>query len=49
LVLPYNNVWEGKFFDEKEVSVYYKLINDNIVLLTVKAKYGKEFPKKRRS
>ena len=30
-------------YDEKEVSVYYKLINDDIMLLTVKARYGKDF------
>ena len=41
LVFPYNNEWEGKFFEEKEVRVYYKLINDNFVLLTVKGRYGK--------
>ena len=40
-VFEYNNVWEGKLFEEKEVSVYYKFINDNIVLLTAKARYGK--------
>jgi len=42
-VFLYNGMWEGKLFEEKEVSVYYKLINDTIVLLTVKARYGKGF------
>lgn len=42
-VFPYNGQWEGKFFDEKEVSVYYRLVNDTVVLLTVKARYGKGF------
>lgn len=46
-VFPYNNYWEGKFYEEKEVSVYYKYIRDSLVLLTVKAKYGKEFSKRR--
>jgi len=44
LVFSYNNNWEGRFFDEKEVRVYYKFINDHFMLLTVKARYGK-FPK----
>lgn len=41
LVFPYNNEWEDNFFDEKEVRVYYKFINDHFMLLTVKARYGK--------
>jgi len=45
LVFPYNQVWEGNFFEEKEVSVYYKPVNDTVVLLTVKARYGKGFSK----
>jgi hypothetical protein len=23
-VFPYNNYWEGKYYEEKEVTVYYK-------------------------
>ncbi len=41
--------WEGEFFEEKEVRVYYKVINDTVMLLTVKARYGKGFPKKEAS
>ena len=41
LVFSYNNEWEDRFFEEKEVRVYYKFINGNFVLLTVKARYGK--------
>ena len=37
----YNNEWEDRFFEEKEVRVYYKFIDGNFVLLTVKARYGK--------
>ena len=44
-VFLYNEMWEGKLFEEKEVSVYYKLANDTMVLLTVKARYGKGFLK----
>lgn len=40
-VFPYDSCWEGKFFEEKEVRVYYKFINDRFMLLTVKARYGK--------
>ena len=42
-VFLYNGMWEGKLFEGKEVSVYYKLVNDTMVLLTVKARYGKGF------
>lgn len=45
-VFPFNKQWEGKFFEEKEVSVYYKLIDDRVALLTAKARYGKGFPRK---
>jgi len=44
-VFPYNTTWQGNLFAEKEVTVYYKLINDGIVLLTVKARYGEHFRK----
>ncbi len=44
-VFPYNRTWQGDLFREKEVSVYYKVINEDIVLLTVKARYGKHFRK----
>jgi len=43
LVLLYNRIWEGKLFEEKEVSVYYRLVNNRVSLLTVKARYGKGF------
>jgi hypothetical protein len=44
-VFLYNGMWEGKIFEEKEVSVYYKLVNGKVVLLTAKARYGKGFLK----
>ncbi len=43
LVFVYNNEWEGNFFQEKEVTVYYKIIDDRLVLLTVKTRYGEKF------
>ena len=36
----YQMEWEGKFFEEKEVTVYYKVREEMLVLLTVKARYG---------
>jgi hypothetical protein len=45
LVFTYNNYWEGKYFEEKGVTVYYKLKGKKIVLLTAKARYGKNFTK----
>lgn len=43
LVFPYHKQWEGRFFEEKEVSVYSKIVGEAIVILTVKARYGKDF------
>lgn len=36
---------KGKYFEEKEVWVYYKIVNNELVLLTVKARYGRNFPR----
>jgi len=44
-VFPYDSTWQGDLFEEKEVTVYYKVVNEGIVLLTVKARYGKYFLK----
>jgi len=44
-VFAYGGDWEGRHFDEKEVTVYYKLVDDKLVLLTAKARYGKRFSK----
>jgi len=43
LVFPYNDSWEGKFYKQKEVTVYYKLVGDKMTVLTVKARYGESF------
>lgn len=45
-VFPYNAEWEGKFFEEKEITVYYKYKGEQFVLLTAKARYGKQFLRK---
>ena len=46
LVFPYNRDWEGSRFEEKEVRVYYKQAKDRLIVLTVKARYGENFPRK---
>lgn len=46
LVVTYQAEWEGKFYEEKEVSVYYKRMREQIIVLTVKARYGRAFPRK---
>jgi len=42
-VFPYEAEWEGQFYQEKEVTVYYKVTDEGLVLLTVKARYGQGF------
>ena len=45
MVFPYHAEWEGRFYEEKEVTVYYRRRTDDaLALLTVKARYGKIFP-----
>lgn len=43
LVFEFGMEWEGRFYQEKGVTVYYKLSDEGIVLLTVKARYGNGF------
>jgi hypothetical protein len=43
MVFPYQKKWEGRLYEEKEVSVYYKIKGETLVLLTVKARYGRGF------
>lgn len=44
LVISYGAEWEGQFYQEKEITVYYKLAdNDELILLTVIARYGQGF------
>jgi len=49
MVFTYQDQWEGRWYAEKEVSVYYKGAESALVLLTVKARYGKNFPRGERS
>ena len=45
LVFSYAAEWEGQFYREKKVMVYYKEIGGAVVLLTVKVRYGPSFQK----
>ena len=42
-LFSYNKYWEGKFYKQKEVTVCCKLMRDEMVILTVKARYGEYF------
>lgn len=45
-VFVYNKEWEGRTFEEKEVTVYFKIGKDgDLLLLTVVARYGSDFPR----
>ena len=43
LVFPYNAEWEGCRYEKKKVTVYYRVVGERVVVLTVKARYGREF------
>jgi hypothetical protein len=43
MVFSYDGEWEGQFYSQKEVSVYYKHIDSGLILLTAKARYGEGF------
>jgi hypothetical protein len=45
MVFSYQQKWEGRYYEEKELSVYYKMVDSSLMLLTVKARYGRHFPK----
>jgi len=47
MVFQYEAEWEGQVHQEKEVTVYYKPVGyEDIVLLAVKARYGRGFPRR---
>jgi len=43
LIFLYNDYWEGKFYEQKEITVYYKLVGEKTMILTVKARYDERF------
>ena len=46
LVFSYDSLWENRHFEEKEVTVYYRFVKDELMLLTAKARYGDNFSRK---
>ena len=48
MVFRYEAEWEGQFYQEKEVTVYYKVTDEGLILLTAKARYGQGFPRGRK-
>lgn len=40
-IFTYRKEWCGKYYEEKEVTVHYKIRDNKIILLTVKARFGK--------
>jgi hypothetical protein len=47
LVFPYGAEWEGTYYQEKEVTVYYKNIEGHgIILLIAMARYGQKFSRR---
>jgi len=44
-VFPYNALWEGQHYEEKEVTVYFRETEKGPVLLTTIARYGRRFPR----
>ncbi|MBA4180362.1 MAG: hypothetical protein C0506_07230 [Anaerolinea sp.] len=45
MVFSYNALWEGRYFEEQEVAVYFKQDGGEITLLTVKCRCGRGFPR----
>ena len=44
LAVPFEAEWEGQFYEQKEITAYYKLIDEGqLILLTVLARYGQGF------
>lgn len=45
-VFEFDAEWEGRYFEEKELTVYFKETDaGETILLTVKARYGMGFPR----
>jgi len=42
-IFRYGKEWEGSTYEEKEVTVYYKIKVERMIILTAKARYGKNF------
>ena len=40
-VFQFNDVWKGKHYDQKEITVYYLVEEESIITITVYVYYGK--------
>ncbi len=43
MVFVFDREWEGRHYREKEVTVYYKVVGNDLVVLPAKARYGDVF------
>jgi hypothetical protein len=44
-VFPFEADWEGRWFAEKEVTVYFKYHRSELIFVTLKTRYGSGFPR----
>jgi hypothetical protein len=42
-VFEYQQEWQGRFYKEKEVRVYFKDADETLIVLTAVARYGSSF------
>lgn len=45
-VFAFRAEWEGRWYEEKEVTVYFKRADRQLILLTTKARYGSGFARR---
>ena len=45
LVFTHDARWEKTYYEEKEVTVYFKVNDDDFILLTAISRYGSDFPR----
>ena len=48
MVYNYDREWEGSRYPQKEVTVYFKVDDGRLILLTVKARYGHTFSERQK-
>ncbi len=45
IVFDFASTWDGRWYLEKEVTVYYTFEEGTTILITVKVRYGSGFPR----
>jgi hypothetical protein len=45
-VFDFRQEWQGRFYEEKEVRVYFKGAKDDLVVVTAVARYGSNFARR---